>query len=68
MFTDANHTCDVISQSRSINNHEDNIQLMAENFKTLLYYRESSAMSGIRCKLNREELKIMLDHFCTCLC
>ena len=63
-----NHMCDAISQSPSINNHNDNIQLRVENIKTLLYYRDSSALSGIRCILNGEELEIMLDHFCTCLC
>ena len=40
MFTDANHMCDVISQSQTINNHDDNIQLIVENIKTLLYYRQ----------------------------
>ena len=66
MCTDANHICDVTSQSQSINNPDDNIQLIVENIKTLLYCRDSSAVSGVRCILNKQ-MKIMLDYFSTCL-
>ena len=58
LSTDADNLCNNINQFKCTNVHDDQVQFAAENIKTFLFYRDSSAMNGVECILNKEELKL----------
>ena len=64
--TDAKQLCNIISLFKSVDSYNHRELMIAENIKTILYYRDSSIISGVNSILNYEELEIMLDYFCTC--